>query len=166
MPSPLPSPDLITSLAPNEVFVFGANESGFHGAGAAGYACRGVAENTWRCDRAFLSAMKSPLGSPERIGKWAILGQARGYQQGREGASYGIVTVTQPGHRKSVSLDQIATQVRQLFTFARSREDLAFLVSQIGCQNAGWTPADIAPMFKDAPSNVRLPQSFLDVLNS
>lgn len=29
------TPDVITSLKPNEVFVFGSNESGIHGAGAA-----------------------------------------------------------------------------------------------------------------------------------
>lgn len=164
MPSPLPSPDLIMSLASNEVFVFGANASGFHGAGAAGYACRGTAKNTWRMDQAFLSAMKSPIDSPERVGKWAILGQARGLQQGREGSSYGIVTVMQPGNRRSIPLDQIAAQVRQLSCFARTREDFTFLVSEIGCQNAGWTPTDIAPLFRDAPSNVRLPKSFLEVL--
>lgn len=33
--NPNPSPDLITSLKPNEVFVYGANEAGIHGAGAA-----------------------------------------------------------------------------------------------------------------------------------
>jgi hypothetical protein len=32
--------NLITSLNSNEVFVFGSNEDGFHGAGAAGFAFR------------------------------------------------------------------------------------------------------------------------------
>lgn len=29
------TPDIITSLAPNEIFVFGSNQGGFHGRGAA-----------------------------------------------------------------------------------------------------------------------------------
>jgi len=36
----IPSPENITSLQPNEVFVFGANEAGIHGAGAAKMALR------------------------------------------------------------------------------------------------------------------------------
>lgn len=146
--------------------VFGANASGFHGAGAAGYACRGVAENTWRTDQWFLKAKASPIGSPDRIGKWAVYGMARGYQQGREGASYGIVTILSPGHKRSIALSEIASQIGWLNDFAFEHHGTTFLVSEIGCKNAGWTPTDIAPLFRDAPSNVRLPKSFLDILNS
>ncbi len=39
---------LITKLESNEVFVFGSNLRGFHGAGAAGYASFGVPGNSWR----------------------------------------------------------------------------------------------------------------------
>jgi len=38
----------ITTLASNEVFVFDSNESGFHGAGAAGFAFSGTCANDWR----------------------------------------------------------------------------------------------------------------------
>ena len=36
------TPENITSLAPNEVFVFGSNLSGMHGGGAAWVAYRGI----------------------------------------------------------------------------------------------------------------------------
>ena len=49
--------NLITSLKPNEVFVFGSNFSAFHGAGAAGYAQRGDSKNTWRTDKKFQEAL-------------------------------------------------------------------------------------------------------------
>jgi hypothetical protein len=39
---------MFTSLKPNEVFVFGSNSTGFHG--AAGLACWGDSRNTWRND--------------------------------------------------------------------------------------------------------------------
>jgi len=42
---------LITTLGNNQVFVFGSNANGFHGAGAAGWAMLHVAGNSWRTAR-------------------------------------------------------------------------------------------------------------------
>ena len=109
----------ITSLAPEEVFVFGSNQHGFHGAGLAGFACRGDSKNTWRNDAWFLEAMNSKPDSEDRIGKWAIYGVSRGFQQGSEGMSYAIQTVIKPGQRRSVSIQDIKKQVVQLWDFAK-----------------------------------------------
>jgi hypothetical protein len=43
----------VASLEADEVFVFGSNRDGFHGAGSAGLACRGDASNSWRSDERF-----------------------------------------------------------------------------------------------------------------
>lgn len=37
---------------------------------------------------------------------------------------------------------------------------LMFNVTRIGCGRAGYTDAQIAPMFKDAPSNCNLPEGW------
>lgn len=58
----------INHLEANEIFVFGSNAEGFHGAGSAGMACRGEGKNTWRDDEWFREALKTPLDSSERIG--------------------------------------------------------------------------------------------------
>ena len=49
---------------------------------------------------------------------------------------------------------------------AREHPELTFLVTAVGCGIAGYTPGEVAPMFRDAAAleNVYLPQVFWDVL--
>ena len=152
----------ISSLQENQVFVFGSNASGFHGAGAAGSAFRGTPANTWRQDQKFLKAMKSPVGSDDRIGLWAVYGVARGLQHGHEGSSYAICTIERPGKRRSIPLNDIASQWRSFCEFARSRPDLEFIVAPFGVGYAGYTVPEIRQLIHqiDVPSNVDLPKFF------
>lgn len=121
------TPDNITALGPNEIFVFGSNTEGHHGGGAARIAV-------------------------DKFG--AIYGQARGLQ----GRSYAIVTTDINSMRYPLS--SIETEVHQFFDFAKSRSDLTFFVTLIGCGIAGFTPDQIGPFFKGAPDNVILPKEF------
>lgn len=137
-----------TELKSNQVFVFGSNEEGFHGAGGAGYAFRGTSENTWRSDNRFLAALDSyRRGTHDQynvqIGKWAIFGVARGLQQGLEGSSYAIATVTRPGRRRSIPLEEIKRQIFDFWKFAYNNEKLEFLVAPIGTGYAGYTDAEM-----------------------
>jgi hypothetical protein len=75
------------TLAPYEVFVFGSNDSGFHGAGAAGFAFSGTLANGWRACPKKQAAIKVPLGHPDRIGFWAVCGVVEGFQSGTSGRS-------------------------------------------------------------------------------
>lgn len=68
-----------------EVFVFGSNEQGFHGAGSAGCATRGVSDNTWRTDKDFLKAMKAPEGSSDKKGKLAEFWSGKRVSRGSRG---------------------------------------------------------------------------------
>ena len=154
------TPENITKLEHNEVFVFGSNLTGFHGAGAAGLACRGDAKNTWRQDPWFLKAMKAPAGSPDRIGKWAVYGVGRGYQVGKEGASYGIDTIKFPGQKRSTPLSDIQQQLEDLAAFAHSHPEMIFLVTKIGSALAGYTVDEMRSVFVKVttfPDNVILP---------
>lgn len=122
-----------------EIFVFGSNTQGRHGKGAALYA-------------------KDHYG--------AVYGIARGPQ----GRAYAIITKDLTKEKElqvcSIPLDHINEQVNRFMEYARkSVGKFTFKVAAIGCGLAGYTPEEIAPMFKDAPSNVKLPQVFLDVLN-
>lgn len=117
--------DRITQLEPNEVFVFGSNASGSHGAGAA-------------------------LAAYEKFG--AVWGQGHGLQ----GQSYGIDTMS--------SIDVVASEVAAFLDFARGHPQLTFLVTEIGCGIAGYTPGQIAPYFDGAPPNVRLPRRFAAIV--
>lgn len=85
----------------------------------------------------------------------AIEGQAEGLQ----GQSYAIPTVGQnlKGIKKSVEL---------FCDFANKHRELTFLVTAVGCKNAGFSPEEIAPLFINvfyAP-NVILPKDFAEVI--
>lgn len=133
----------ITKLEENEVFVFGSNERGIHGMGAAGYAFRGSGDSSWRKDKNILLAEASPEGSPNRIGKWAIFGQSRGFQIGHSGKSYGIVTVTDFGKPRSISQREIYYQLVSMILFAQAHPALTFLVTPVGEGYAGWSTEEM-----------------------
>lgn len=122
------TPERITKLRPNEIFVFGSNLAGAHGGGAARLAYN-------------------------RFG--AIMGQGVGLQ----GQSYAIPTM-QGG------VETIKPYVDEFIEFARQHPEYQFLVTQIGCGIAGFTPMEIAPLFEDAldVENIILPKAFVEVI--
>lgn len=80
-----------------------------------------------------------------------------GCPMGMQGQSYAIDTMS--------GLEVLKKQVAHLLNFAAQRPNLTFLVTEIGCGIAGYTPAQVAPFFEGAPKNVVLPESFHSVLN-
>lgn len=121
------SPKNITSLEPNQIFVFGSNQHGHHAGGAAKFALDNF-------------------------------GAEWGKGVGMQGQSYAINTME--------SLLRTRMAVNAFILFARTRKDLEFLVTEIGCGIAGYTVSQIAPLFADCPENVLLPQSFIDHLKN
>ena len=130
------TPEMITSLEPDEIFVFGSNEKGIHGGGAAKAAMNFGAE-------------------------W-------GNGVGIQGNTYAIPTLTLPGGAKEHMLPvaKIAGYVNDFLHFAAKHPDYKFYVTPIGCGIAGFTPEQMAPLFKKAVDmkNVYLPKDFLKVL--
>jgi hypothetical protein len=112
---------------PVEIFVFGSNLQGIHGAGAALFA---------------------------RHHYGAIHGQGSGLQA----TSYAIPTKRTPWQR--LSLEEIKPYVDEFIQFATAHPEFNFKITRIGCGMAGYTDADIAPMFKDAPPNCNLPEGW------
>lgn len=118
------TPERITELGENEVFVFGSNLAGAHGGGAALLAYR-------------------------KFG--AICGQGVGLQ----GKSYGIPTM-------HGGVDAIKPYVDEFIEFAKTRPDLTFLVTRVGCGIAGFTNEEISPLFAKAHEveNIVLPSGW------
>ncbi|KQP57068.1 hypothetical protein [Agreia sp. Leaf283] len=116
----------IGALEPGEIFVFGSNASGHHGAGAAAQAQRDFG---------------------------AVWGEGHGLH----GQSYAIDTMS--------GLGVLEREIGTFVEFAETRPELTFLVTEIGCGIAGYTPAEVAPLFARVPLNVRLPESFVRELN-
>ncbi len=81
-----------------------------------------------------------------------------GVGEGLQGRSYAIPTMG--------GLGKLRPAVKRFTTFARQHPELRFLVTAIGCGIAGYTPEEIAPMFKDAVEmdNVWLPREFWEII--
>lgn len=101
-----------------------------------------------------------------RHGKGAALwarkhrGAIQGQGVGLQGDSWAIPT--KDWKLRPLSLEEIASHVANLLLHARTTYSLEkFQVTPIGCGLAGYTPAQIAPMFRDAPANCILPPEFL-----
>ena len=78
-------------------------------------------------------------GSPDRIGKWAIYGVARGYMEGSEGKSYAIQTIQKPGKKRSTSLQEIQKQLAEMWDFSAAHPELQFILTPIGEGYAGYS---------------------------
>ena len=88
--------------------------------------------------------------------KWgAIWGQGVGLQ----GQTYGISTM-------HGGPDAIRPYVDEFIKFAQVHPELKFLVTEIGCGIAGFTPEEIAPLFIEAipVENIYLPERFWHIL--
>ncbi|MCC7196378.1 MAG: hypothetical protein IT356_12565 [Gemmatimonadaceae bacterium] len=116
---------------PNAVFVFGSNEAGIHGAGAARYA-------------------RVHYGAQPGIGF------------GQTGDAFAIPTMN--GHFSPLKLADIRTYVARFLVEASLHPERTYYVTPIGCGIAGFLPSEIAPLFTNAPANVRLPDAFTAVL--
>jgi len=86
-------------------------------------------------------------------------GAVLGNGDGPQGQSYAIPTM-QGG------VETIRPYVDKFIAYAKDHPSQTFLVTPIGCGIAGFTPEDIAPLFKDAVDveNIHLPQSFWEIL--
>lgn len=85
----------------------------------------------------------------------AVWGQGVGLQ----GRSYAIPTMQE-------GVETIRPHVEAFIGFAREHPQLKFLVTQIGCGIAGFSPRQIAPLFEPARhvENIFLPSCFWDIL--
>lgn len=107
-----------------EVFVFGSNKRGIHGAGAARDA-------------------------------WMRYGAIRGIGEGRMGSSYALPTCSEPC--VALPMAELVEHVERFLAYARRHPKTRFFLTRVGCGIAGFTDAEVAPLFAEAPANVRQP---------
>ncbi len=93
-------------------------------------------------------------------------GAVYGQPDGLQGQSYAIFTKDLKKGMRSVRLDVIEGQIIVMLQVAKSKPELEFLVTRIGCELAGFKESEIAGLFKgkDIPENVLLPESFIKYL--
>lgn len=129
------TPERIKILYRNEIFVFGSNESGIHGAGAA-----------------YLAQQK--------------FGAKKGVGFGPTGQCFAIPT--KDWNIRTLPLVAVKAYVDAFIRWADTQKGSGdrIYVTEIGCGLAGFTPEQIAPLFRRClkQDNVYLPQRFIDIL--
>lgn len=109
----------------------------------------------------FGSNLAGHHGGGAALQAWRKWGAEWGQGVGLHGRTYAIPTM----HGGS---SVIKPYVDAFIDFAAGHPELRFLVTEIGCGIAGFTPEDIAPLFARAAGmdNVFLPARFWDVLEA
>jgi hypothetical protein len=123
---------LIDNLNENQIFVFGSNPLGINGnllTGKGGSA---------------LHATKNG---------WVIQGEKMDNCLSRTGKSWGIVTVSAPGKRRSKSIGEITSNIKKLYEYASKNTELDFLIAYTaGGRNLnGYSDVEMAKMFATNP---------------
>ena len=143
----------VTTLKDNQVYVFGANDQGLHGKGGAGSAMDEF--------RTLTQIQAVPDGTVE---KWAIKGRT-GLMQGREGRSYGLITVegTIGGKNEDnrIPEETLIYNIKQLYKLAESTPDQEYLIAYNTAANMkslnGYKGKEMADLFAKAgpiPDNI------------
>lgn len=130
------TPEVIDKLPKGFIFVFGSNEMGIHGAGAAKLA---------------MDKFRAKLGV--------------GF--GMTGSCFAIPT--KDWEIIPLPLSAIEHYISRYVAYVKRKisNPWNYYVTRIGCGLAGFTPEQIAPMFKDLrhQKNVWLPQEFIDIID-
>ena len=118
---------------------------------------KNLAENQIFVFGSNLSGRHGKGAAKTALGWGAKWGQAKGLQ----GRTYGIPT-KDATIRRTLTIDEIKPFVDEFIIFAKERQDLVFLVTEVGCGLAGLKPKDIAPLFLNVIklNNVHLPLRF------
>lgn len=132
MPATNPETFCLSCKDPSYIFVFGSNERGVHGRGAAAHAKQ-------------VHKAKSGIG------------------YGLQGSSFGIPT--KDSKIKTLPLSKIKKYVEDFIKFADEHSELKFFITKCGTGLAGYSDEDIAPMFKDAPKNCVLAESWKEIIS-
>lgn len=156
----------ITSLAQHQVFVFGANNKGYHGAGAAAAASG---------KRMSVPELKSLEGKKM---KWVTIGEHSKISEGVEGKSYPLVTVEGKigGKHKNdrMAEDAIVANIKDLYNTARENTGLEFLVAYTVANKdekylSGYTDKELANLFVQAgpiPTNIIFNEDFRKLMEN
>ena len=118
------------TCAKDEIFVFGSNLRGLHGKGAAL-----TARLRYGANNRQHSGMMGPVNR-----------------------CYAIPT--KDHQLRPLPLPLVLPFVTDFIGYATEHPELKFFLTRVGCGLAGRTDAQMAPLFKDAPPNVRKPDGW------
>lgn len=127
------TPESITELAENEVFVYGSNTAGINGAGAALQA-----KNVW--------------GAKNGVGE--------GFT-GRMNCCYALPTLDWNGGQLTKrSHGELMRSVTRFYRAAHIYPKKTFLLTKVGCGLAGYDESYMKQFFAETPANVIKPEGW------
>jgi hypothetical protein len=103
----------------------------------------------------FGSNLRGRHGAGAALDAARLYGAAEGVAEGPTGQAYAIPT--RDAKIRTLPLVYIQKAVNRFCTYATKHPNTVFRVTRIGCGHAGYTDEQIAPFFKLAPDNCRLP---------
>lgn len=145
------TPPKITALQPGEVFVFGSNDLGRHGAGAA--------------HDAIAFGAKPGQGFGPSGQTYAIATRMWRRRENKAGDVELFLV--------DCDIHFVMAQVHGFLAYALGRDEATFLVTEIGTGRAGFTHAQIAHLFVGGlgvlrqpfiPRNIILPETFYNLM--
>lgn len=113
----------------------------------------------------FGSNLAGRHGAGSALAAYQTWGAKLGVGVGLQGNCYAIPTKDE--NLNTLSIDEIKLYVDSFLEFVRVNSHLSFLITEIGCGLAGYTPTQIAPLFdKIVHTNCTLPYSFYEILST
>lgn len=106
----------------------------------------------------FGSNLAGRHGAGAALAAWQEHKAQRGVGKGPTGRAYAIPTKDRD--LKTLPLPVIEQHVNEFIRYAHDHPELHFTLTRVGCGLAGYTDADIAPLFALAPDNVHKPQGW------
>ncbi len=133
----------VEELKPDQIFVFGSNPVGIQGGGSA------------------LFAVKKG---------WCLPYEKMDNCLSKSGKSWGLVTISYPGKKKSKSPDEIKLNIKKLYDFALNNPDKEFLIAYTGIDNYnrnGYSNNELAKMFAsiEIPNNIVFEEDFCSLIS-
>lgn len=142
---------LVKNLEPHQIFVFGSNPEGIHGAGAAK-----VAKDYYG---AILGKGRGLMGRSYGL---VTKNLSKGFFEKETGITYDLA-----GER-SVSKTQILLNIIELYLYASANTQLEFMVAYTPAPNLnGYTPIEMAELFLSVPvpNNIVLNEELIEMYN-
>ena len=103
-------------------------------------------------------------GAAKTAQQW---GAEWGVGEGLAGQTYALPTVNATISH-ALSLKEIQKHVDNLYDCVKEHPELFFIITEVGCNIAGFVPEQIAPLFRNFMhfNNISLPPSFIKILNA
>lgn len=106
----------------------------------------------------FGSNMAGRHGAGAALAALKFHGAIFGKGEGLAGNSYALPT--KGWHVEMLTFEEVLPGIERFKKFARDNPKLTFQLTRVGCGRAGFTDAEIAPTFDDAPTNVLMPEEW------